>query len=86
MAYYYNTLGADPEAAEGAKDGTAWIRWGKDVYTVGMDVVKEYIKQKYGPATVQQVVQNPNSDSSQSLLREFMQYQMMMNNNDSRRR
>lgn len=81
MAYYYNTLGADPEAAETAKDGTAWIRWGKDVYTVGMDVVKEFIKQKYGSNTAQQVVQNPNSDSSQSLMREFLQYQMMLNNN-----
>lgn len=69
---YYNTLGAD---------GENWNAWGKDVYTVGMDVVKEFIKAKYGPDTVQQVVQNPNSDYSQSLLREFMQYQMMQNNN-----
>ena len=71
MAYYNNTLGAD---------GENWNAWGKDVYTVGMDVFKEFIKAKYGPDTVQQVVQNPNSDYSQSLLREFMQYQMMQNN------
>jgi hypothetical protein len=68
MASYNNTLGAD---------GEIW----KQVIDGSFDALKVFLQAKYGPDTVQQVVQNPNSDYSQSLLREFMQYQMMQNNN-----
>lgn len=65
---YYDTLGAD---------GEIW----KQVIDGSFDALKVFLQAKYGPDTVQQVVQNPNSDSSQSLIREFLQWQMLQNQN-----
>lgn len=72
---YYNTLGAD---------GENWNAWGKDVFNGSVNLFGQaftaWANAKYGNQTLQQVQQNPNTDSSQSILREFMQYQMMQNN------
>lgn len=72
---YYNTLGAD---------GENWNAWGKDVFNGSINLFGQaftaWANAKYGNQTLQQVQQNPNTDSSQSILREFMQYQMMQNN------
>lgn len=73
---YYNTLGAD---------GENWNAWGKDVFNGSINLFGQaftaWANAKYGNQTLQQVQQNPNTDSSQSILREFMQWQMMQNNN-----
>lgn len=74
MAYNY-TLGAD---------GENWNAWGKDVFNGSVNLFGQaftaWANAKYGNQTLQQVQQNPNTDSSQSILREFMQWQMMQNN------
>ncbi len=74
MKEYYIELGAN---------GENWDAYGKDIYNGGLSVlssaVQAWITAKYGSATAQQVVQNPNSDYANQLLQLYM-LQMQQNN------
>lgn len=67
MKEYYIELGAN---------GENWDAYGKDIYNSGLSVlsaaVQAWITAKYGSATAQQVVQNPNSDYANQLLQLYM--------------
>ena len=67
MKEYYIELGAN---------GENWDAYGKDIYNGGLSVlssaVQAWITAKYGSATAQQVVQNPNSDYANQLLQLYM--------------